>query len=268
MIKTNNLMKVMWRGCNGHSFMLSGDREFGGVVLQSRSGLVASVSRTLTGRANARGTNVDGVVIDALQGSLTVIIKPNRFSGQSVDEVWDSWLRSWSTDWRKPGTLTILGKNGSWSVSAFAENNIGETDLSPYSPNVGAFMSTVNMLALDGLWSGTPRDFKNVEIFDVYNAGSVDLHPDIFWVGEGQSFTLPSGRMIVLPTVTTEHRLSLDPGTGFKVWDSDGNEATSVWAAFRGLDVRGPIPPGETKEFRCSPTAWLRATPLHENPWG
>lgn len=262
----NDMTKVFIKGCDGRTFQISGALDFQGVQLRSVNGLVATVSREVRGKATSRGGEVIGFLVEQMTGSLEVEILRNDHSMQTLPEVWESWKKAWSTS--RPGVLRLVTRSGEWRVNVMAQASLAVPNPGPSSPGISQFTSTVDVLALDGLWSGTPHDFKNVEIFDVYNAGSVDLHPEIFWVGEGQSFTLPSGRRIVLPTVTTEHRLSLDPGTGFKVWDSDGNEATSVWAAFRGLDVRGPIPPGEIKEFRCSPTAWLRATPLHENPWG
>lgn len=264
----HDMTRVFWHGHNGSVFTLSGDLEVQGVVLRDVDGLVSQVSRTIRGRSNARGGDVRGRVIEVMPGSLSVEILPDPGAHQTLPEVWERWKASWSTGEDRPGKIRLLTRTGEWSVPAIAESNITTPNPGPSSPGLAQFTSRVDVLALDGIWSGTPRNFKDVEIFQVGNAGTVDLHPEVFWSGAGESFTLPSGRRILLPAVTGEHRLTLDPGQGFKVWGPDGVDAPSVWASFRGLDVRGPIPAGETREFRCSPNAWVRATPLHENPWG
>lgn len=256
-----DMTQVFLHGHNGHTFHLSGSLDFEGVVLRNPSGLVTPVSRDLRGRANGRGADVLGRVDEVMQGSLEVEILPNESANMTLPEVWEAWKKAWSTG--RPSRLRVISRMGRWSVPVILNSNIETPSPGPSSPGIAQFTSTVSVLALDGIWSGETRSYSGSAT--VFNPGTVDLHPVIAWSGSGQSVTLPDGRVVSLPTVSTEHSMNLDPGSGFKV---EGEFGTAVWASFRGRDMRAPIPPGESKVFELTSGARLKATPLHENPWG
>lgn len=260
----HDLIRVFWYGHDGSFFTLSGDRVGQGVTLQSVGGLVSSVSRTLVGRPNAVGVDSQGYVIDSMSGSLTVVVTADKLAHKTLPEVWRQWLNSWST--QHPGKLVVNVLGETWSVGAVAEKNVTAPDRSPYSPLSQHVVSSVDVLTLDGIWSGETRSYSGATV-QVGNAGTVDLHPVVVWSGSGQSVTLPDSRVIALPTVTGKHRMTLNPGDGFKVWGPDGEDAVNVWAAFRGRDVRAPIAPGQYRQFGLTSGVAIEATPLHENPW-
>lgn len=257
----HDLIRVFWHGHDGSVFTLLGDREKQGVTLQSPGNLVSAVSRSLVGRANAIGADVLSHVIDSMADSLTVVVTADSTSGRSLPEVWRQWRNSWST--KKPGRLVVNVLGESWGIDLIADKNIPVPERSPYSPNTQHVVSSVSVLGLDGIWSGEAHTYSGSAT--VSNPGTVDLHPVVTWSGSGKTVTLPGGRVVALPTVTNEYRVNLDPGSGFKV---TGELGAAVWAAFRGRDLRAPIPPGESRTFQLSSGVRLEATPLHENPWG
>lgn len=257
----DDMTQVFLHGHNGHTFHLSGSLDFEGVVLRNPSGLVTPVSRDLRGRANGRGAEILSHIFSEMRGSLEVEILADESASMSLSEVWEAWKKGWATD--RAGRLEVIPGGQRWSVPVILENNIETPTPGPSSPGIVQFTSTVSVLALDGIWSGETQMYTASAT--VTNPGTVTLHPVVYWTGSGQSITLPDGRVISLPTVNTEYSANLDPGSGFKV---DGEFGAAVWAAFRGRDMRAPIPPGESRVFQLTSGVRLEATPLHENPWG
>lgn len=259
------MTQVFVQGHDGHEFLISGDMAETGVILGQVNGLVSEVSREVRVRSTAVGGDVRARTIEVMPGSLKVWLRRSEY--QTLSEVWDMWKSAWSTDHERPTRLRLVVGGWEWNVDVFAEQNLPVPNPGPSSPGINHIESDVSVIALDGAFSGEPRDYTGGGVHHVSNPGTLTMFPDLYWSGSGEQVTLPDGRVVALPAVTGEHRMSTDPGKGFKVWGPDGVEATSVWTAFRGLDVRAPVPAGESVTITGTAGVWLRATPRHENPW-
>lgn len=241
-----------------------GDRHHGGVVLVRPDQLITKVTREFRGKPNARGADPRGMVYDPIEGTLDVEILPNPAGNMTLVEVWREWKSSWSTT--EPGTLILITGTHRWELEMVAKQLPSIPEQSPASRLAKRTTSAVEVLGLDGLWSGQRRELTG-QNFRLANTGSVTMFPEAIWSGVARTVTLPDGRIITLPTVTGQHKVILDPGLGFPVVGPNGQQSTPVWAAFRGLDLSAPIRAGEIVTMSCTGGARVAATPLHENPW-
>lgn len=254
------LLRVVWKGIDGRSWYLAGPGSRSSPVqLDAPEGLVATPSYSTTPSSTGIGVRPDKRSFPEMTGTLKVTAFETDLN--LLGEVHKQFSESFDT-WR-PGVLSV-----GFPGSMFSVNAVGRTEAtakSPWTPGLTRLSFSVSVQSFAGVWPGKQRKHETSPA-TVTNPGTLDLFPDVVWIGTGQQVTLPNGVVIDLPTVATEHCLSTDPGQGFRV-TANGSEALDAWRQFRGKAANGHVAPGAQEVFEFTSGVRLESTPRVENPW-
>lgn len=261
------MIRVRWVGIDGTTWNLEGLVEsLGPVIMESSSGLVSDISRSSRSRATGRGVTISGHSYPAMEGTLTVVIRP--WDNRNLGTWYDIFTRSWST--LQDGQLWVMdSRNHWWSTPARLTRELSEPVPSPWKPGLPFLELALPVFARDGIYSGERRRFTPDDggVVQVHNPGTVEAYPLIKWSGSDQSIITPNGLTVQLPTVSEQRLLSTDPGTNFVVTDENGNRDNATWRQFRGLTVWGELAPGARDVWQATDGVALELVPMSENPW-
>lgn len=263
--------EMSWESPSGEILDIGLDAtSLSGVWMETVDGFSAEVDVDSVTHPTSVGEIDAGSSIPAISGTLSLVIAPDTASGSmlGLPEVWSMVKRCFSQIMN--GTLRLTQRDGQvLSCSMRLARPIQTPEQNPHSVGTWGLRVEVELTGRGGVWFGLPDEGGPTSDGGLLfiNTGDITEHLRVSWSGSGCSLSVDGGAPVALPSVSGEHRLSTDPGTGYKITDADGRVDSAAWAAMRGRPIPGVIIPGGQVTVHTTGNVTVTMVPRFLDPW-